>query len=163
MFYEQVTIQDFPDYLISNHGEVFNKHTGRPLSLSTTQKGVVKVGIVRGGVQYQRSLKVLVADAFVPGRDELFNTPVLLDGNQRNCRADNIIWRPHWHAWRYAHQFSTVSDNDHIGPVRIAGTSLRYDDVYEAATMNGVLFTDVRKSIITKEPVFPTFQVFELG
>ena len=162
MDYDWVTIPDFPDYLISNHGEVVNKNSGRPISQSTTQKGVVKVGIVRGGTQYQRSVKVLVASAFVPGRDELLNTPIHLDGDPWNNRADNICWRPHWFAWRYTHQFSNVVDNDHLGPLRDIETRFRYLDVYEAAIVNGLLFVDIRKSIVTKEPVFPTFQVFEL-
>ena len=162
MDYDWVTIPDFPDYLISNYGEVVNKNSGRPISQSTTQKGVVKVGIVRGGTQYQRSVKVLVATAFVPGRDELLNTPIHLDGDPWNNRVDNICWRPHWLAWRYTHQFSNVTDNDHLGPLRDIETRFRYLDVYEAAIVNGLLFVDIRKSIVTKEPVFPTFQVFEL-
>jgi hypothetical protein len=162
MDYDWVPIPDFPEYLISNYGEVVSRKSGRPISQSTTQKGIVKVGMVRDGKQYQRSVKVLVANAFVPGRDEVLDTPVLLDGDPWNNRADNICWRPHWFAWRYAHQFSNVTDNDHIGPLRDIETRFRYLDVYEAAIVNGLLFVDIRRSIVTKEPIFPTFQVFEL-
>jgi hypothetical protein len=162
MEYEWVTIPDFPEYLISNYGEVVSRKSGRPISQSTTQKGIVKVGMVRDGKQYQRSVKVLVANAFVPGRDEVLDTPILLDGDPWNNRADNICWRPHWFAWRYAHQFSNVTDNDRIGPLRDVETRFRYLDVYEAAIVNGLLFVDIRKSIVTREPIFPTFQVFEL-
>jgi hypothetical protein len=163
MEYDCVTIRDFPDYLISNHGEVLNKNSGHTLRQSETKQGVVKVGIVRGGVQYTRSVKVLVADAFVPRPDDVSDTPILLDGNPWNNRADNIVWRPHWFAWRYRHQFSDVTDLDHIGPLREIHSRDRYVDVYEAAIINGLLFTDIRRSIVTKEPIYPTFQVFEGG
>lgn len=162
MEYDWVTVPGFPEYLISNFGEVMNKTSGRTISQSTTQKGIVKVGMVRGGTQFQRSVKVLVANSFVSGRTDVLDTPILLDGNPHNNRADNIVWRPHWFAWRYAHQFSNVVDNDHIGPLRDLESRFRYLDVYEAAIVNGLLFVDIRRSIVTKEPVFPTFQVFEL-
>ena len=156
------TIDEFPMYKVSNFGEVLNQTTGKLMNLSQTRTGLVKVGMVRGGVQYTRGLSILVADAFVFGRTEIFDTPIHLDGDPWNNRADNICWRPHWFAWRYTHQFSNVVDNDHLGPLRDIETRFRYLDVYEAAIVNGLLFVDIRKSIVTKEPVFPTFQVFEL-
>jgi hypothetical protein len=159
---EWVTIPDFPDYLISNQGDVLNKSSGRWLHKSYTKEGAVKVGLVRLGKQYTRSVKVLVAESFVPGKDETFNTPIHLDGNEDHNSEDNIVWRPRWFAWKYTNQFHNVTENDHIGPLREIATDIRYYDIYQAAISNGLLFVDIRKSIALRESVFPTFQRFEM-
>jgi len=158
---EWATIPEFPDYLISNEGDVVNKNSGRWLHLSETAEGVIKVGLVVGGKQYTRSVKVLVAESFVPGRDDVFDTPIHLNGDRRNNRADNLAWRPRWFAWEYARQFSNVTDNERLGPIRNLDDDERYFDVLECATLNGLLFKDIRQGITMQESVFPTFQRFE--
>lgn len=157
-----ITIPDFPDYLISSQGDVLNKKSGRTLRQSHTMRGEVKVGLVRSGKQFTRSVKVLVAENFVPGCDETFDTPIHLDGVADHNWADNIVWRPRWFAWEYHHQFSNVTENDRIGPIRDVETGDMYYDIYQAAIMNGLLFKDVRRSLAKHESVFPTFQTFEM-
>lgn len=158
---EWVPIADFPNYLISSHGDVVNRSSGRWMHQSIGTGGVVKVGLVRAGKQHTRSVKVLVAEHFVTGKDEVFDTPIPLDGDRENNRADNLVWRPRWFAWEYARQFSGISDNDRIGPLRDVDTRETYFDIVECATMNGLLFKDIRKAIAMGESVFPTFQRFE--
>lgn len=158
---EWMPISEFPDYLVSNLGDVVNGKTGRWIQLSATQRGTTKVGLVHHGKQYTRSVSVLVAEAFVPGRDEIYDTPIHLDGDKTNCRADNIAWRPRWFALAYAQQFNNISDNDRLGPLRDITTDQRYYDIVEAGTLHGLLFKDVRRAIVMKESVFPTIQRFE--
>lgn len=158
---EWVTIPDFPDYLISNQGDVLNKAYGKWLKVSHTKEGAVKIGLVRAGKQYTRSVKVLVAESFVPGKSDIFDTPIHLDGNEDHNSEDNIVWRPRWFAWKYKHQFSHVTDNDRLGPLRDIDTNVQYYDVYQVAISNGLLFADVRRAISMKESVFPTFQRFD--
>lgn len=157
-----VTIPDFPDYLISNQGDVLNKHSGRPIRPSRTKDGSLKVGLVLSGKQFTRSVKVLVAENFVPGKDEISDTPIHLDGDADRNSADNIVWRPRWFAWEYKHQFHNVTDNDHIGPLKDQ-RGVFYYDIYQAAIYNGLLFRDIRKSLATGDSVFPTFQVFRMA
>lgn len=158
---EWLPISEFPDYLVSNQGDVVNGRTGRWIQLSATQKGTTKVGLVSHGKQYTRSVSVLVAEAFVPGRDEIYDTPIHLDGDKTNCRADNLSWRPRWFALAYAKQFDHITDNDRLGPLRDIATDQRYYDIVEAGTLHGLLFKDVRRAIVMKESVFPTIQRFE--
>lgn len=159
---EWVTIEEFPNYLLSNTGDVVNKNSGRWMSQSQTKQGVVKIGLVRGDRQFTRSVGVMVAEAFVFGKSDLCNTPIHLDGDRTNNRADNLAWRPRWFAWEYAHQFSSVDENAHLGPIRDLESGRRYLDVYEAAIINGLLFKDIRKSLVMGEPTFPTLQHFEM-
>lgn len=155
------TIPEFPEYLVSNTGEVVNGKTGKWMQLSSTQRGAVKVGLVHHGKQYTRSVSVLVADAFVPGRDAIYDTPIHLDGDKTNNRADNLAWRPRWFALAYTKQFDAISENDRLGPLRDIATDQRYYDIVEAGTLHGLLFTDIRRAIVMKESVFPTIQRFE--
>jgi hypothetical protein len=161
------TIEEFPNYDISNYGNIANNFNEVLLEVSKTKQGALKVGLVKDGKQYTRSVKVLVAEAFVKGQTDIFDTPILLDGNQSNCSAWNIEWRPRWHAWNYAYQFNDIKEFYYMGPVLELdsdGIILRaYKHIVDAAVDNGVLFSDVWKSIHTKRETFPTGQIFTLA
>lgn len=154
-------IEDFPNYSVSNYGDVVNETTGRVLRQSTTLQGALKVKLFYEGGEITKSVKVLVAEAFVESPFELFNTPIHLDGNQLNCRADNIMWRPRWFAWKYTRQFVILPQYINRGPVLELDNQVQYFTVYDAATLNGLLFQGVWDSItLVKQEVFPTWQRF---
>lgn len=153
------TVEEFTMYKVSNFGDVVNQTTGKVLNLSQTRTGLVKVGMVRGGVQYTRGLSILVADAFVFGRTEVFDTPIHLDGDQTNNRADNLMWRPRWFAWKYFRQFTDSQYHDR-GPLVDLETGIWYNTILEASIEHGLLFRDVMRSIGIKEATFPTWQMF---
>jgi len=159
---EWAAIAEFPDYLVSSYGDIVHETTNRVMRQSTTIQGDLKVGLVNNGRQYTRAVKVLVARAFVPGESALFNTPIQLDGYQTHCFAWNLQWRPRWFAWKYTRQFSIISEIHRRGPVYDTGTRIKYADIYEAATTNGLLIQDVWRSIHSGIAVFPTGQRFEL-
>ena len=152
-------IQDFPNYVINVNGEVLNSSTGREIRPRRNPQGDVIIGLM-SDKQYTRSVRVLVARAFVPGESDIYDTAMQLDGDPDNLNADNIVWRPRWFACMYSRQFRKISEIDRIGPIRDVETGDRYTDVYEAAITNGLLFKDIRKSMVTGESVFPTFQRF---
>lgn len=153
-------IPDFPDYSVSDLGNIMNNRTGRDMRLSLTPVGIVKVGLVKAGKQHTRSVKVLVAEAFVPGRSEIFDTPVQLDGYPENNMITNLVWRPRWFAWKYTRQFTDGSEYASRGPIYDIESRRKYVDVYEAAILNGLLFVDIWRSINLQHPCFPTEQVF---
>jgi NUMOD4 motif len=157
---EWKTIDEFPTYQISNFGRVVNQDTGRLIRESITRSNVVKIGLVSGDRQYTRSVKLLVAEHFVDGRSELFDTPIHLDGDPRNNIADNIVWRPRWFAWKYTRQFAEHEPGSERGPIIDLDTNDLYLDMVEAAIRNGLLVHDVWKSIYVKQPTFPTWQNF---
>lgn len=159
---EWVTIPEFPNYLVSSNGDVVNANSGRWLAQSLTQEGVPKVGLVGGSKQATRSIGVLVAEAFVPGRDDVSDTVVHLDGNRENNRAYNLAWRPRWFAHAYYTQLADISESSRIGPLRDSRSGQRYMDVLECAITHGLLMADIRKSLVMGEVVFPTLQRFEM-
>lgn len=155
-------IEMFPNYMISNYGIVLNHDSGRHIKESTNPRGTVKVGLVKGGVQYTRSVRLLVAEAFVPKERDGFDTPINLDGDQHNNVAWNIMWRPRWFAWKYFREFTNPPPSRTRGPVIDIETLEVYDTFSDAGMANGVLTADVWRSIYLKQPTFPTNQMFEL-
>lgn len=152
-------ISEFPTYAISTYGRVMNTESHKPIRESVNTNGVVKVGLVSGGKQYTRSVALLVAEAFVPGRNEQFDTPVHIDGISINNRRDNIIWRPKWFAHEYKSQFRDISKHNR-GPVFDLTTKIWYDTLLDAAMGNVLLIKDIMRSIATKEECWPTRNVF---
>ena len=159
---EWVPLEEFPEYAITNFGTVTNIATRRDIQQSTTMQGGVKVGLMKEGKQYTRSVKVLVAETFVPGKTSIFDTAVHRDGNQFNNSADNLIWRPRWFAIQYSRQFTEITKLDLRGPIIETNTRKEYRDIADAAMDNGVLFKAVFKAVYYDIPTFPTNQMFEL-
>lgn len=145
----------FPSYEITNFGRVFNIRTGREMVLSPTHYDILTVGLMYEGRQYRRSVKVLVARAFVPGETDVFNTPIQLDGDRANLHESNIVWRPRWFAWSYARQFISVPGWAFTGPVLNNVNGVKYKTIFEAAITNGNLCEDIRHSTTAGTRVFP--------
>lgn len=162
---EWFPIEEFPNYSVSNYGDIVNDSTGRLLRLSVTLQGAVKVNLLRDRETFTRSVKVLVAEAFVGGifrerNSEKFNTPIHLDGDQRNCRSDNLAWRSRSFAWNYTRQFSLITSEHHLGPIEDLDNGEIYDDLFSAAITNGLLVHDLYRAVPMKLEVPPTQQRF---
>lgn len=154
-------IFDFTDYSVSTYGRIRNDRRGTLVKQSINSRGVAKVGLYRDHIQHTRSVKVIVAETFVEGENEKFDTPVLLDGDPRNNRADNIVWRPRWFAWKYASQFELFEKYLDKGPIRDRKSGKVYKNVVDACIENGILVREVMITLVNKTPVFPTWQVFD--
>lgn len=108
-----------------------------------------------------RGLALLVADAFVPNEDERpFGTPINLDGDRMNCRADNLLWRPRWFAIKFHRQFFYPDFHNIYRPFQIVQTGERFIGVKDPAIKYGLFYVDIFNSANRDEPIFPTNQVF---
>lgn len=160
---EWALIREFPNYIVSNQGRVMNEATRRVLRNSVNEHGVVKVGLVRCGKQYTRSVKLLVAEAFVDGETEQFDTPIHLDNDPTNNSAANLVWRPRWFAWKYTRQFEDCGDYLLEGSYLCPQTGERYRSIYEIGTKYGLLFDDVLHHIWFNKFLFPSTLDFVLA
>lgn len=172
---EWVRLDEFPTYKVSDFGNVLNDYTGRLVKKSLTKQGGVKVGLFHEGKQHTRSVSVLVAKIFVPGHDEeVFTTPIHLDADQRNCEANNLLWRPRWFAYRYHQQFTELHRDrletySSMGPVFDLDNRTMYVSVLEAAQTNGLLMYELHmnanKWVVGEKSHFnwPTHQRFGIG
>ena len=154
------TIRFFPGYSISDHGRVRADKTGRLLALNLTQFGLVQVGLMKGGLQYHRSVPLLVARAFLPEVRGPFDTPINLDGDRQNNHVDNLAWRPRWFAVKYNQQFRHPYENPIIMPIIDLKTDEISENSFECAKRYGLLEADVVLSILNRTYVWPTYQEF---
>lgn len=163
MIEEWVVVDEFPNYIVSTLGRVVNESTKRVIEPSHTTQGALKVTLIKDGQKCTRSLKVLVASAFVKGESEIFNTPIQLDGNQDNVRADNLMWRPRWFAWKYTRQFTDCDEYRDDALYLHLRSGVFYKSMYEVGVTYGVLFKDVRRHIWYNIPLFPIWEEFILA
>jgi len=160
-------LDEFPKYEISNLGRIARSRDDLIVTPSKTQHGDLKVRLYISLEETRtRLLKVLVAETFVPKLDDIFDTPILIDGNPENVMATNIAWRPRWYAWKYTRQFAEPQPEEYKrGPVveldEDGQTIINiYDDIIEVGITHGLLFERIWKSIHQQEQVFPTGQQF---
>lgn len=154
-------VQGFPGYSVNTLGQVRKDSTGRCLHTRLNQYGVPYIGLMRNDRQCIRSLPRLVAEAFLePHPNELFDTPINLDGDRTNCRVDNLMWRPRWYAVRYVNQFKERYDNPIFEPIADADTDEEFADSLDAACHFGLLEREVVLSITNNTLTWPTYQRF---
>lgn len=85
------TIPEYPNYAVSNHGEVINKSTGNIKSIRV-KSGYCFVGLSKKGAKKKQvSLHRLVALNFIPLIDGK-NFVNHKDGNKLNCHYSNLEW-----------------------------------------------------------------------
>ena len=156
-------LDEFPDYAVNDLGEIHNIKSGMPRRTSVNQNDIVKISLYKHGKElHTRSVALLVAEAFVPGKTDLFNTPIHLDGDRENCRADNLMWRPRWFAVKYHRQF--YSEEFYKQDVHIVeiNSGREFYSVKDACTTLGLYYNDVYRSYVHGTPVPLTREEFEL-
>lgn len=156
------TIDLFPEYSVSNFGNVRSNKSGRILSTSPNQYGVVQVGLMKDGVQYHRSVPLLVAKGFLPIHPGPFDTPINLDGDRLNNHVDNLVWRPRWFAIRYNRQFRHPTDMRIDRPIVDIKTGEISNGSLECAKRYGLLEEEIAIAILNKTYVWPTYQEFRI-
>jgi hypothetical protein len=158
-----VPVEGFPGYSVNPLGLVKRDSSGHVLRPRVNQYGVVYVGLMKEGYRHQRvrSLALLVARAFIPQPNPVWDTPINLDGNRFNCRVDNLMWRPRWYAERYNNQFTTER---YEHPIHATIVDYDTDDEFPnsmvAACENGLLEREVVLSILNNTVAWPTNQRF---
>lgn len=157
-----VPVEGFPGYSVNPLGQVRNDFSGRLLRPRYNQYGVPYVGFMKDGKQCSRSLPRIVAQAFLSPSNAVFDTPIQLDGDRSNCRADNLMWRPRWYAVLYNRQFEERYVNPINAPIGVAGHDEIFPNSFAAACRFGVLEREVVLSILNNTLAWPTYQQFAI-
>lgn len=160
---EWVTVEGFPEYSVNTLGQVRNNSSGRVLHVRLNQYGVPYVGLMHFDRQHIRSLPRLVASAFVRQPNDVFDTPINLNGDRTDCRVENLAWRPRWYAIYYTNQFHDRYENSIETPIRDTETGVEYPNSLSAACANGLLERDVVLSILNHTLTWPTYQYFVIA
>lgn len=138
-------IEDFPGYMVSDWGNV-RTPDGRQLVKSPVQYNIPTVGLRLPDESrtMRRAVPLLVAKAFLeePERED-FDTPIHLDGNRENARADNLVWRPRWFAIKF-HKDRRSNKVPEV-PWRIicVENGETFASIREASTYYGLLDSDI--------------------
>lgn len=134
-------VSGFPGYIVSDQGQVCNERTGRMLTQTVNQQGIVRVGLVKDGVQYKCSVSLLVANRFSePPYATRCNTIIHKDGDRLNNRYDNLAWRPRPFAIQYHKQFVKVYRNRIYRPlVLVESEEVFYQGSWPVVPKYGVL------------------------
>ena len=159
------TIPDFPNYEISNFGQIYNIKKDKMMRTSRTSFGHVKITLTSewDGQRYTRSVAQMVAEAFVEPPNLLSDHVVVLDGNFSNLTAENLVWRPRWYAWLYTHQLKTQQPIHYRNlPVINLMTGDEYKSIVDAGMTEGLLFADIWRSTYTSAQIFPYGAIFEV-
>lgn len=157
-----IPLEGFPGYTINFYGQVRREANRRILIPRLNEYGVAFVGMMRDWQQCNRSLARLVACTFLGSPTDIFNTPIQLDGDPLNCRADNIMWRPRWYAVKYKRQFNEPYRNPINEPIHAIDHSEKFPNSFEAARRYGLLEEEVVLAIVNNTRTWPTYQEFEL-
>lgn len=155
-------IPEFDRYSVSSDGRIRNDKSDRIMAVNKNQHGTVHVGLIRGRVQYKRSVPRLVAQAFLelPPNDR-FDTPINLDGDRWDNRASNLLWRPRWFAISYHQQFLEPPRGIRR-PIRDKRTGEEFPNSWIAATTYGLLDREILVATMQRTYVWPTLQRFEV-
>jgi hypothetical protein len=156
------SIPTFANYSISDWGNVRSERYDRYLKLSQNQNEVVYVGIVRDGIQYHRSVPLLVARAFIEQPYPQYDTPINVNGDRWNNHISNLLWRPRWFTIRYHLQFKFPYENPIIAPIEDVNTGEISENSFDCAVRYGLLEKDVVLSILNHTHTWPTWQQFRI-
>lgn len=155
-----VGIEGFSNYFVSSFGRITNLRTGTLLSRSKNREGISKVAMISDEGRYTtRSVAIIVAKAFIPQDNEAFNAPINCNGDRMDCRAENLLWRPRWHAVHFHRQFHHPGFRRQIRLENIK-TGERYRLLADPCVQYGLRYVDIIMSYTNHEPAFPTWHEY---
>lgn len=162
---DSVVFEEFPWYEVTTDGQVRNYVSERIMTPHMNGHGIVCISIQdKDGVQRQRSLAKLVAEAYLPKPESIyeeFNTPINLDYDRWNCAVDNLAWRPRWFSYQYHQQRDFAIKYHNTTPIRDLESGIVYYGTWEVCTIFGLLEEHLRRALIMGHKVFPTMQEFD--
>ena len=150
---------DYPNYSVSNYGEVRNDTTGKILKRGEDCDGYFQHTLCANGARYTRKVHRLVALAFIPNTE---NKPMInhKDGNKQNNYVGNLEWCTNQenqdHYWAHidceehhrrrvaSHKGKgLLSDNPNAKKVKCIETGKIYNTLKEAEADTGTHYTRI--------------------
>lgn len=156
------TLEEFPNYSVSDKGNVRNESKGTLLHPNYVQDLTPTVSLYRDGKQHRRAVANLVAITFLPTPErEDFNTIIYLDGDRTNTSVTNLAWRPRHFAIKYHRERFLDPFPNWRRRFRMVETNEIYDHPAECAVKYGLLEGGIYLALVNRTQVFPGGYTFE--
>jgi hypothetical protein len=155
-------LSDYPTYAVSTRGQISNIKRDTLVRPKLNQQGIPNVSLYEDGHRFTKAVGLLVAQTFIPRVYDYFNSPLNLDGVKTNCEVDNLLWRPRGYVRKYLSQVAEPYFHEAAIPTRELSSGEEYETYKQASIANGLRYTDIQASCITRAPSRITFQRFEL-
>lgn len=124
-------IEDFPGYLVSNHGQIKSEHVDRVIGTYDNGNGHLQVVMRQNGKAYARSVARLVAYHFIDPMPHEY-LPRHMDGDRHNNHVDNLMWLPRALANKMTRQDRQLVPTD-PRPILMVDKSEVYNNALECA------------------------------
>lgn len=127
-------LDDYPEYEISNYGNVFSNKRNKYLKLCP-QKGYRIVCLLNNHKQYVKMVHKLVALAFIPNPHNYLEINHI-DGNKANNNVNNLEWCNHLQNMQHAMKNQLVPAMKGISNGRAILTDSQVIEIYK---LKGIL------------------------
>lgn len=154
-------LEEFPDYGVSNFGEVANLKTDRIIRPFVNQQGILGVTLRRDKERFSRSVPLLVTNSFLPDHPSHYNSPLHLDADYSNCRLDNLVWRPRMFTGRYYEQFEWVWFHHSDDELLNRTTGEVFQGYKQPCIEYGIRAVEIVMSHTNDREVFPTWHKYK--
>lgn len=150
-------IDDYPGYEVSDLGRVRNSKTGRILKLSDNGSGCMIVNLQRNNRSDVCQVRWLVAEVFVNPPYNLDSIPQHINGDYRDCRAENLEWMSrsdvHWRLY----QKGQGMDPDNR-PIEILTTGEVYRNIFDCARAIGGYAKNIHRTMYNHHSSYMGYQ-----
>lgn len=141
------TINEFPNYEVSNLGNVRNKKTKRVLKPTKNNNGYLCVSLYRSGIKKNHYIHRLVAEAYLDNLNN-YNEVSHLDETRDNNCVNNLAWvsySENRNMPKYKERMSKANTNNPktSRPVRCLETKALYASVREAERQTGIVHQNI--------------------
>src|ERR1700754_2986850 len=144
-----VKVEDFPQYMISNLGNIHHVDRISPRNLSINHQGFPVLTLWRENnpTRYLRQVNQLVAQAFLPPPEQHPKYPLNsvwhIDGNFLICSADNLKWDRRDRVLEWNDMQRSGEPKCRTPKVMDNRTGIIYENAYEAGMATGEIETAV--------------------
>lgn len=146
-------ISDYPNYEVSNLGNVRNRKTGRVLRPGRQKDGYLLVGLCKDGKEKKFLVHRLVATAFISNPDNKLQVNHI-NGNKTDNRVENLEWNTDSENQKHSirtglrTKFNFKTNNPKPKqPVRCIETGQEFESMLSASKYFGCFHSAIRNSI----------------
>lgn len=136
-------IKDYPNYFITDDGQVWSKNRNKFLSPNPNKQGYLKVSLWKDGKSTTKPIHRLVAETFIPNPNN-FSQVNHKDENKLNNSVENLEWCSEDYNTNYGTRNQRIAISKGK-PVLCIETGIIYPSTMEASRQTRIPFQSIWK------------------